>query len=211
MKRGFSRIIPYVIHVGSLLPLAWIGLDVLNNHLTANPIQALTQRTGLAALIILILCLAMTPLNTLFRLPVLVIQRRTLGLYAFFYITLHLLIFVGLDYGFAWSRIFKEISEKRFLIAGFSSLIILLPLAVTSFCWWQKKLGKKWKVLHHLVYLAASLAVLHFAWVLKGDLLRLTGDMVQPLIAAMILTLLFFLRLPSIRRWILSHRKNNDI
>jgi methionine sulfoxide reductase heme-binding subunit len=205
MKLWSKRLIPYITHIGSLLPLIWLVVDGFTNHLTANPVQALTQRTGQIAIVLLLISLAVTPLNTFLHLPVLAVQRRALGLYAFLYSSLHVLAYVGLDYGFAWGFLWNEFIQKRFLFVGVISFIIMIPLALTSLNWWQKKLGKNWKLLHRLVYVAGVLAVLHYAWSLKGDLFRFSGDVNYPQASLLILIILLILRLSPIRRWVARH------
>jgi len=207
MKIWLNRLIPYITHLGSLLPLAWLVVDGFTNHLTANPIQAITQRTGQIALILLFISLAVTPVNSILHIPVLAVQRRALGLYAFLYTMLHVLNYIGVDYGFAWGTLWAQMIEKRFLLVGVISVLILIPLAVTSLNWWQKKMGKNWKVLHRLVYAAGVLAVLHYAWSLKGDLFRFSGDVLFPQVSLLTLSILLILRLPPIRRWVSRHTR----
>jgi len=120
-----------LVHVGALFPLAWLLWDYLRDDLTANPIQAVTLRTGKAALILLILALAATPVNTVFGFRPAIKYRRTLGLYAFFYASLHFLIFIGLDYGFNLKLIYEAIFEKRYALVGFAAGLILFALAIT--------------------------------------------------------------------------------
>ena len=204
MRLWLKRWIPYATHVGSLLPLVWLVVDGFTHHLTANPIQTITQRTGQIALVILFISLAITPLNYFLHIPVLPAQRRALGLYAFLYTMIHFFSFTGLDYGFDLNSLWSEF-QKRYLIVGLIAVLIMIPLAVTSLNWWQKKLGKKWKLLHRLVYVAGIMAGLHYAWSLKGDLFHFSGDVFFPQVAFLILFLLLFLRLPPIRRWVTRH------
>jgi len=96
--------------------------------------------------------------------------RRTFGLYTFLYAFLHVSIFFGVDYFFNFQLIWLDLSEKRYILAGAGSFLILLPLAVTSFRWWMKRLGKAWKRLHRLVYLGALLAAIHYIWLVKSDI-----------------------------------------
>jgi methionine sulfoxide reductase heme-binding subunit len=189
----------WAAHVGALVPLAWLIWDYTQGHLTFNPIQDITLRTGEAALILLLLSLACTPLNTLFGWRQVLPLRRPLGLYAAGYAALHLLTFVGLDYGFDIGAIGKTIAEKRYIMAGLASFVLLLALAITSTRGWMKRLGKNWKRLHRLVYLAALLAVLHFIWLVKADL-------TEPLIYATLLGVLLVVRIPPITRSITSFR-----
>lgn len=181
-------------NVGGLLPLALLLWGIAGGS-WVDPVAEITSRTGLAALIMLIASLAVTPLNTVFGWRQLIPARKPLGLYAFGYAALHLLNFIGLDYGFSLNAFLADaLLEKRFMIVGFSAFLILLPLAITSTKGWMKRLGRNWKRLHQLVYLAAVLAVLHFFWLVKIDIS-------QPLIYGAILAVLLLLRLRQIRQF----------
>ncbi len=198
-------------HILCWLPLAALVVAYLTNKLTVNPIQAATQRSGDIALVILIVSLAMTPLHTIFNLPRLLPLRRPLGLYAFFYATLHMLTYTGWDYSFDFGQVFASIAEKPYLIIGLLALALLTPLALTSHRWWQKKMGKAWKQLHRLVYLAAGMAVLHLAWVVKGDVFRLQGDIWKPLAAGILLAMLLIARIPPVRKALSGLRRNRRV
>jgi len=187
-------LLQWVVHAGSWIPLSLILLDYFRGNLTANPIQDITFRTGKAALVLLVLSLGATPANTLLGFRAALKVRRALGLYAFMYVTLHLLIFVGLDYVFDWSLIREAIFDKRYALVGFAAWMILLPLAITSTKGWMRRLGKVWKQLHRLVYLAACLAVIHYVWLVKADTR-------EPWAFGGIVLFLLAVRLPSIRRW----------
>ncbi|MBI5291623.1 MAG: sulfoxide reductase heme-binding subunit YedZ [Chloroflexi bacterium] len=176
-------------HIGSLIPLALLIWDYFNDHLTANPIQAVTFRTGKTALVLLVLALACTPLNTLFGFREALKVRRALGLYAFFYVCLHFLTFIWLDYGLDLGLIFDAVAKKRYALVGFTAFLLLLPLAITSTKGWQKRLGKNWKVLHRLVYVAAPLVVVHYVWLVKADIR-------QPLVFGAAVLLLLLARVP---------------
>ena len=182
-------------HVGALTPLALLLWDGYRRGLTANPIQAITQRTGYAAFVILVLALACTPLNATFGLRWTVPPRRTLGLYAFFYASLHVFTFTVVDYALDWQLLLEQVVEKRYIIAGFSAYVLLVPLAITSTKGWQRRLGKRWRLLHRVVYVAAPLAATHFLWNAKGG-----ADRNEPLVFGAIVTLLLVLRLPWIKR-----------
>lgn len=188
------------VHVTAWAPLAWLIWAWFSNRLTINPIQAATQRSGRFAIVLLLLSLACTPLNSLFGFRAALKVRRALGLYTFLYATLHFTIFLALDYQFDWRLIGQAILEKRFILVGATALLILAALAVTSFDWFKKRMGKRWKALHRLVYLAGVLVVLHFAWARKGNLSSLQGDISLPLLAGSILVLLLILRLPPVRK-----------
>jgi sulfoxide reductase heme-binding subunit YedZ len=189
------------IHILGWLPLAWILYKYFTGRLSVNPIQDIEQRLGLDAAYFLIASLACTPLYTLsgWREPLK--RRRALGLYCFMYASMHVLTFTGLDYGFNLHLILGIVLKKPYAIVGFSTFILLLPLAITSFRWWMKKLGRKWTNLHRLVYLAGVLDILHYAWSKKGNLFALSGDILQPLLWGLLLLLLLALRLPHVRRW----------
>ncbi|MGQ9834030.1 MAG: sulfite oxidase heme-binding subunit YedZ [Candidatus Villigracilaceae bacterium] len=143
-----------VMHLGGWLPLARLLFDAASGHLGPNPIQDIEQRTGRAAVTSLILSLACTPFNTLFGWRELLRRRRALGLYAFLYACLHVLLFIDLDYGLNWRLILKAVLEKRFILVGATALLLLLLLAITSFDVWVTRLRKNWKHLHRLVYCA---------------------------------------------------------
>jgi methionine sulfoxide reductase heme-binding subunit len=187
------------IHIGALLPLGVLVWRFMTGNLTVNPIQAASQRTGDIALVFLLLSLACSPASSILGIKEALRYRRTLGLYAFFYATLHFLIFVGLDYTFRWDLIWETLVEKRFIVLGFSAGLILLALAVTSFDWWKKRLRKNWKRLHRLVYLAGGLAVIHYFWAVKAGV-RL------PLLAIWILLALLLIRVPTIKELLIDAR-----
>src|SRR5215211_5585409 len=208
MKSFFQRYTPLqvAIHIYGWSALVRLIIDYFNHHLTANPIQALEQRTGRHAITLLVLSLACTPLNNIFGWRELLKRRRALGLYAFMYATIHVIIFIDLDYGLAWSLIVQTIFEKPYIVVGMLASLMLIPLAFTSFDVWKKRLGKNWKRLHKIIYLIAPLAVLHYAWGKKGDFFRLQGEIILPLIYAVIVILLLIFRIPPVRRVIASLR-----
>lgn len=182
-----------VTHIAALTPLALLVWDYATNRLGFNPIQEITQRTGEYALILLVLSLACTPLNSVFGLRQVLPLRRPLGLYAFLYVSLHFLTFVGLDYRLDLGLIWQEIAEKRYVLVGFSAFLLLIPLAITSTRGWMQRLGKHWKRLHRLVYVAALLAVLHYVWAVKSDIR-------EPLLYGAAVGLLLALRHPRVRK-----------
>ena len=206
MKNIFKRYTPLqiAIHVYAWSELVILIFDFFTHNLTANPIQALEQRTGRHAITLLVLSLACTPLNTLFRWSELLKRRRALGLYAFMYATIHVLIFINLDYGLAWSLIVQTVFEKPYIVAGALGFLMLIPLALTSFDIWKKRLGKTWKRLHQTIYLIAPILVLHYAWGKKGDFFRLEGDIIRPLIYGLIVVIFLVMRISPIRRALAS-------
>jgi sulfoxide reductase heme-binding subunit YedZ len=181
------------VHLGSLVPLAILIFDAWRNNLTYNPIQEATFRTGKTALVLLVLSLACTPLNTVFHFRQALKVRRPLGLYAFLYASIHFFIFVGLDYNFDPELLKGAIFEKRYALVGFSAFLLLIPMAVTSTKGWMKRLGRKWKRLHQLVYLAGILVVIHYVWLVKTDVR-------VPLLYGLGVVLLLLLRIPAVRR-----------
>jgi sulfoxide reductase heme-binding subunit YedZ len=208
MKKFFKRYTPLQV---AMHAYGWSVLVILlykyfTNDLSADPVQYLERRTGHHAIALLVLSLACTPLNTLFKWSELLKRRRALGLYAFMYVVIHVLIYFDLDFGLAWSFILQNFTQDPRLIVGLTALLLLIPLAWTSFDIWKKRLGKNWKRLHKLVYIIVPLAVLHFAWNKKGNLLSLQGDIAQPLAYALLVSLLLILRIPRVRKGIVSLR-----
>lgn len=204
----FNRYTPLqiAIHLYAWSAIAWIIVELLTDSFSINPIQELEQRTGRHAITLLVMSLLCTPLNFLIKFPELLKRRRTLGLYALMYATIHVLIFVNLDYGLAWSLIVRTVLEKPYILVGATAFILLIPLGITSFDVWKVRLGKNWKRLHQTVYLIALLAVLHFAWSKKGDIFALSGDIIRPLIYGLILGIFLLLRLAPVKRFIASAR-----
>jgi sulfoxide reductase heme-binding subunit YedZ len=200
MNNRRITIILIAIHVALLLPLIVIIRDFTQNNLGANPVQQIQLRTGATAINLLMFSLACTPINILSGFKTILLFRLPLGIYAFFYALLHFINFVGLDYGFNFSLVREDLFDKRYAIAGFISLIFLLPVAFTSIKRVKKQLGKNWQKLHWLVYPAAILAVVHYIWQAKVDI-RL------PLIYGGVLALLLVIRLPMIKNFASRHFK----
>jgi len=195
-----------IMHIYAWSALIHLLVDYFFGNLSVNPIQDLEQRTGRAAVTLLVISLMCTPLNTLFGWKELLKRRRALGLYTFLYASIHVLIFLYLDYGLSWSLIIQSIVEKPYIIFGTITFLLLTPLAITSFNIWQRRLKKNWKRLHQTVYLIAPLAVLHFALSKKGDIFQLQGDVVRPLIYGLVVLILLILRIPTIRKFFASLR-----
>jgi sulfoxide reductase heme-binding subunit YedZ len=187
------------VHVLAWLPLLVLLWDALNNNLTANPIQTVTFRTGKFALLFLTLSLSITPLHTITGWNPLIRVRRALGLYAFMYAGLHFLTFSGLDYGFALDLILAELTQKPYIIAGFSALVILLALALTSTKGWQRRLRQNWRRLHRLVYAASILVIVHYIWLVKNH----QGE---PWIWGAVVAFLLIMRIPPVRRAVVAGR-----
>jgi len=208
MKNIFKRYTPLQIamHIYAWSVLVLLIFQYFTHNLSADPVQYLERRTGHHAIALLILSLACTPLNTLFKWSELIKRRRALGLYAFMYATIHVLIYLDLDFGLAWSYILQNFTQDPRLIVGAIAFLLLIPLAWTSFNIWKKRLGKNWKRLHKLVYLIVPLAVLHFAWNKKGDIFNLQGDIAQPLAYGLIVIVFLVMRIPQVRRGIVLVR-----
>lgn len=200
-RKQRAQLIRAAGHIGALIPLALLLYDYYFGLFSPDFIREITLRTGKAAIVLLILSLAITPLNTLFGWKALYPLRRIFGVYAFMYVAFHLTIFVYLDYGLSWPLIQEAIFEKRYALVGFASFLILLPLALTSTRWSMKKLGKKWTTLHKWVYLAGILAVLHYFLLVKNAY-------TQPFVFAVILGVLLTLRIGTIKQWIMRQRRN---
>jgi sulfoxide reductase heme-binding subunit YedZ len=156
--------------LGAAAPLAWLLARALAGDLGANPIEEIEHATGDWTLRFLLLCLAITPARRLLRAPALAPLRRSFGLAAFGYAVLHVLTYVGLDQGFAWDALLEDVRERRYITAGFAAFVCLLPLAFTSTQRAQRRLGRRWQLLHRLVYAAAILGVVHYLWLVKADL-----------------------------------------
>ena len=190
LKRNWHRV---AAHVAALAPLLVWVISYLRSGLSVDPVRFLMLRTGSIGLILLVAALSCTPVNTLFGWRQAVQIRRPLGLYAFMYITFHLLLYAVYDGALELELIWRDLGERRSMAIGLVGFLALLPLALTSTDGWKRRLGKHWRTLHWLVYLAAPLSVLHFFW-LDRDIKN------QPLIYAVIVGLLLALRLPPMRR-----------
>ncbi len=158
------------VFIGSLVPLGYLMLRASRNELGANPIADAINELGLTALILLVATLACTPARYLFKWTWPIRIRRELGLFAFFYASLHFVAYIALDQLFAWEAIVADVTERPFITAGFAAFVLLVPLAWTSTNAWVRRLGYyRWLRLHQLIYLAGALAVLHFIWRVKID------------------------------------------
>lgn len=184
-------------HAAALMPLALLLWDYSRGGLGFDPIREATLRTGRYALTLLILSLACTPVYAVTGYKKVLRLRRPLGLYAFMYAGIHLLIFAWLDYGLDFGLLKEDIFNKKYALVGLAAFLTLLPLAITSTRGWTRRLGKNWKRLHRLAYAAALLAVAHFVWLVKADIRR-------PLLYGAVVALLLIARLPQVRpllRW----------
>lgn len=174
-----------------LLPLAQLGWDVWHNTLGADPVAQLEHRSGDWSLRLLLATLAITPLRKLSGWNKIIRYRRMLGLFAFFYISVHLSIYLVIDLGGFWSQLLSEIVKRPYITVGFTAWLLLIPLAVTSTKAMMRRLGRRWQQLHRLVYVAVMLGVLHFLWLVKADKR-------EPAIYLAIFLLLMLWRLPQL-------------
>ena len=171
----------------SLIPFLLILYKIIFNKLGPEPVKEITHFTGEWTLLFIIFTLSMSPLKKITKLNIWISFRRMLGLFLFFYATLHMLTYVAIDYRLDFQSISKDILTKKFIFVGFAAWILLLPLAFTS----SKKaviyLKDKWKKLHRLIYIISILGIIHFIWLVKKDL-------TEPIIYAVIIVILLLFR-----------------
>ncbi|HZS28120.1 MAG TPA: protein-methionine-sulfoxide reductase heme-binding subunit MsrQ [Candidatus Angelobacter sp.] len=164
------KLLAFVVCLGPAFVLTWKGF---HNLLGANPIDVITRSTGRWTLTFLLITLSITPLRRITRLAWLIRFRRMLGLFAFFYGSLHLMTYVWLDKFFDVHDMLHDIAKRRFITAGMTAWVLMLPLALTSTAGWIRRLGgKRWQKLHRLIYFSAAAGVVHFIWLVKADLRR---------------------------------------
>lgn len=199
-RKTSARLLRAATHVGALLPLV-IGIwDYYTGQFGFDLIREITLRTGKTAIVLLVLSLACTPANVLLGWKQVLPLRKPLGLYSFLYVSMHLLIFVWLDYGLSWTLIQEALFEKWYALFGLAAFLILLPLAATSTKWAMRRLGKNWKRLHKWVYLSGILAVVHYILLVKNAY-------TQPAIFAAILIVLLLLRVAPVKKQIPRWRR----
>lgn len=178
------------VFIAALYPLARIVFFGFTDRLGANPIEFITRSTGLWTLVFLCITLAVTPVRRLTGVNALLRFRRMLGLYAFFYATLHFTTYVWFDKWFAVAEILKDIGKRPFITVGFAAFVLLIPLAATSPRAAARKLGRRWLTLHRSIYAIATLAILHFWWMKAGK-----HDLILPKIYGAIVVVLLGWRL----------------
>ncbi len=189
MRNRIIVALKVLVHLACLVPLAILFYDYTKDSFGPDPTATIAHSTGFAALRILVISLAITPVRRLLpKLSWLVRFRRLLGLYAFFYATLHLTVYLKLYADLDWATIVDDLTKRRYIIVGFAAWLLLLPLAATSTKWSIRKLGgKRWQTLHRLVYLSAIGGVIHYWWIVK------TGVR-TPLTITLVLALLLLAR-----------------
>jgi sulfoxide reductase heme-binding subunit YedZ len=159
--------------VACLAPTALLLSKIVNGELSANPLEDIRDATGIWTLRFLILTLSITPLRRISGWRSLIRFRRMLGLFAFYYAGLHFITYVWLDQFFAFGEMVADLTKRRFIMAGYVSFVLLVPLALTSTKKWIVRLGgKRWQMLHRLVYVSAAAGVVHYFWRIKLDVQR---------------------------------------
>ena len=181
----YSKIIVFIL---CLWPLVIISLNIYYNELGAEPVKKIMNHFGEWTLIFICLTLAMSPLKRFTNLAFWTKFRRMLGLFVFFYATIHLLTYIGLDYRFDWQPIFNDVLKKKFIFIGFSAWLLLIPLAATSSQKMINLLKQNWKKLHRIVYIIAIFGALHYIWLSKTIFFK-------PLIYSVIIVVLLILRI----------------
>jgi methionine sulfoxide reductase heme-binding subunit len=166
------RVIKPVVFVACLIPLAWLVWLTLHEGgagLGANPVEKIQDTLGQWGLRLLLITLAITPLRDWFNAPWLISLRRMIGVYAFCYVLLHFLTWLVLDQDLYWAGILPDIARRPFITIGFIAFVLLIPLAVTSTNGMMRRLGRRWKTLHRLIYVIVLLGVWHYYWQVKAD------------------------------------------
>jgi methionine sulfoxide reductase heme-binding subunit len=167
MKLSFPK---FVVFVNSLIPLVLLLTDLYRGRVGPNPLEFATRTTGMLTIVFLSLTVAITPLRRIFQANSIVKYRRVLGLFAFFYGSLHLLTYIWFDRLFNLASTVKDVAQRPFILVGMTAFLLMLPLAITSTNQMVKRLGgKRWARLHRLVYVAAILGVVHFWMLVKSD------------------------------------------
>ena len=186
----FAKVLVFSLCFAPTLVLIW---DSLTGGLSVNPIEDITHRTGDWALRFVLLTLAVTPFRWLSRWNEVIRYRRMLGLFTFWYASLHFSTYIVFDHFFDVRSIADDVIERKYVTAGFFGFVLMLPLAVTSTQGWIRRLGKRWSVLHRLIYVAAVAGVVHFLWLVKLE----TSE---PLIYAAVLSGLYLVRVDRRQR-----------
>ena len=202
-SKFFERWFPLLVNIACLLPIPWLILDYWRGNLTAEPFRGAILRTGMTALVLLVLSLACTPINSIFGFKPAIRVRRALGDYSFLYTSLHFAIFVALDYGFNLELIVNELFLRPYALTGLIAGVLLIPLAVTSFAPWPARLGRNWKRLHSLVYLIVILSGVHFILVVKQGV-------TEPYLWMILIIFLLVLRITPVRRFLSGFFTHSD-
>jgi methionine sulfoxide reductase heme-binding subunit len=184
------KAIKLIVFITGLLPFVRLAIATVNDDLGANPVEFITRNTGDWTLYFLCITLAVTPLRRLTQWPWLIRLRRMLGLFAFFYATLHFTTFLWFDHFFDLQEMWKDVLKRPFITVGFIAFVLLIPLAATSTNGMVKRLGgKRWQALHRTIYIIAPLAIVHFWWMKAGK-----NDFAQPILFGLIVAGLLTIR-----------------
>lgn len=186
------KLLKAAIFLAALTPLALLGYYAYTDNLGANPIEVITHWTGDSIIIFLLITLTVTPVRKLTGWNDAIKFRRMLGLFAFFYACLHFTTYIWLDQFFDFPGMIKDVAKRPFITVGFTSFVLLIPLALTSTAAMVRRLGKRWQKLHRLIYITATGGVIHYWWLVKKDIR-------WPLTYGVILAVLLFFRLAM--RW----------
>jgi len=191
IDRGYAR---WLLFLLCLLPAAALVWSIAAGDLGANPLEEIRDSTGIWTLRFLLMTLAITPLRRLTKWHNIIKIRRMLGLFSFFYAALHFVSYIWLDQFFALSEMIKDLTKRPFIMAGYTSFVVLIPLAVTSTRKWILRLGgARWQLLHRLIYVSAAAGILHYFW-------RVKLDVRQPIGYGIVLAVLLILRVYALRR-----------
>jgi methionine sulfoxide reductase heme-binding subunit len=156
-----------LVFIACLAPLIWLAIRTLTNRLGINPVEDLELTTGIWALRFLVITLAVTPVRRITGWNRVIQYRRMFGLFTFFYVCIHFTIYIGIDQFFAFGSIVKDVAKRPFITMGFTAFVLMIPLAMTSTKGWIRRLGKKWQLLHRLIYISAVCAAIHYLWKVK--------------------------------------------
>ena len=164
------RVFKPAVFLACLTPLALLLYHFLSDQLSANPVEDITNTTGIWTLRFIVITLAITPLRWLTGINQLINYRRPIGLFAFFYGSLHFTVFFFLDHQFDFAAMWQDVVKRPYITAGFTAFVLMIPLAITSTTGWIRRLGgRRWNLLHRLIYITALAAVLHYFWKVKLD------------------------------------------
>ena len=189
VRRRRVRALRATIWIAGLAPFVWLLVRGFTGNLGSNPIEEITLRTGDWSLRMLLAALAVTPLRRVTGWNDVIKVRRLVGLFAIFYVCLHFLTYIVLDQFFGWEYIIEDVLERPYITAGFTAFVLLIPLAVTSTKGWIRRLGRRWRKLHRLVFVTGMLGVVHYLWITRAD------DR-APLVYGAVLLILLAFRVP---------------
>ncbi len=191
-----------VVFLICLIPFADLLWRFIQGKLGINPVETLQHGTGDWTIRFIVFTLCITPFRKLFKLPDLIRFRRMLGLFAFFYVSLHFLTYLGPDQSFDLSGMWKDVAKRPFITVGFAAFVSLIPLAITSTAGWIRRMGgKRWQMLHRLIYFAAVCGVVHYYWLVKSDVRK-------PLFYGALVGILLLFRLVD---WVFKRRSQAPV